>query len=235
MNPAKESFRPPLAGVLALAGGLSLGLCQWLIFVYAPEEATLGIIQKIFYFHMPMAWWGLVSFFVTFLASMAFLRKKSLFADALAGVAAEVGLLFCVIALVSGCIWARRSWGVWWTWDPKLNTTLIMCFIYAAYLIIRKIDLPSVSAQRRGSLAAVIGIVAFIDVPLVFFATRLWGSMHPTVIASKGGGMTSEMAYTTIACVLCLGLFWAGLLLYRYNSEKLKLRLDRLAAARAGM
>ena len=142
---------------LALLGGVAFAVCQWLIFAYAPVEATLGLVQKIFYVHLPLAWWALISFFVVFLASVAHLWRRRPGADRLAAAAAEVGVLLSGLALVTGMLWARRSWGVWWTWDPRLTTTLIMWFVYAGYLVLRGLDLPP---QRRATVCAVVGVAA---------------------------------------------------------------------------
>lgn len=208
----------------AVAGGLVLAVCQWLIFVYAPREATLGLPQKIFYLHLPLAWWGLFSFFVTFAASIAYLRTRSERWDALAGTTAEIGLVLAVLVLVSGSIWARSSWGLWWTWDARLTTTLVMCFIYAGYLIIRNMDMPP---ERRSRIAAVIGIIAFLDVPLVFFSARLWSYIHPPSIS-----LESEMKLTLVACITAFALFWSGLTLFRWGLALDTRHLEHIATER---
>ena len=123
--------------LLVLLGGAALAVCQWLIFFYAPVEAQLGLMQKVFYTHLPLAWWALISFLVVFVASIVYLIRRSPAADRVCAAAAEVGVLLAGLALVTGMIWARRSWGVWWTWDPRLTTTLVMWFIYAGYLVLR--------------------------------------------------------------------------------------------------
>ena len=131
------------------------------------------------------------------------------------------------LALVTGMLWARKSWGVWWTWDPRLTTTLIMWFVYAGYLVLRGLDLPP---QRKSLVCAVVGVVAFLDVPLVFISARIWRSIHPAVFAAKGGGLEPEMKMTVIACVLSFGLLWAGLVWLRKRQLDLRARLDALAA-----
>ena len=209
---------------LALAGGLALAFCQWLIFVYAPVESTMRLPQKIFYLHLPLAWWGLFSFFVTFVASIAYLRTRKFHWDALAGAAAEVGVVLAALALVTGSIWARSAWGVWWTWDARLTTTLVMCFVYAGYLIIRTMD---IQPARRSQIAAVVGIVAFLDVPLVFFSARLWSYIHPPSIS-----LEPEMKLTVIACVASFALLWAGLTAFRWKLACDGRRLDMLAEER---
>jgi heme exporter protein C len=216
-------------GVCALLAAQALALCQWLIFVYAPVERSMGLVQKIFYFHLPLAWWGLASFLLVFAASIAYLRSRRLWWDHLARAGAEVGLLLAVLALASGSIWARHSWGVWWTWDPRLTTTLVMCFVYAGYLALRGLDLPP---QRTNAVCAVVGIAAFLDVPLVFVSARLWRSIHPAVFASEGGGLEPEMRLTAWACVASFGLLWSALTFLRARQLDNAARLDHLLMTR---
>ena len=213
----------PLVGIIA---GLALALCQYLIFVYAPGEQAMGIVQKIFYFHMPLAWWSLISLLTVFVASIAFLRTHDWKWDALSGAAAEVGVLFSGLALVTGSIWGRHSWGVWWTWYPRLTTTLVMWFVYAGYLVLRTLDL---TRERLGTVSAVVGIVAFLDVPLVFLSARLWRSIHPAVFASKGGGLEPEMKTTVIACIVAFGFLWVALTWLRAAQRRMTARIDVLA------
>ncbi|MDD4702259.1 MAG: cytochrome c biogenesis protein CcsA [Desulfovibrio sp.] len=215
----------PLPQLLALTGGLAFAVCQWLIYAYAPVEQALGLPQKIFYIRLPLAWWALISFFAVFAGSGAYLWRRSPGADRLCAAAAEVGVLLSGLALVTGMLWARRSWGVWWTWDPRLTTTLIMWFIYAGYLVLRGLDLPP---QRRSVVCAVVGVVAFLDVPLVFLSARIWRSIHPAVFGSTGGGLEPEMRLTVIACVISFGFLWAGLVWLRKRQLDLAARLDTL-------
>lgn len=216
-----------MARILALLGALAFAFCQWLVFGYAPVEANMGLVQKIFYLHLPLAWWALCSFFVVFVASVAYLARRRPVWDRLAQAAAEVGTLLCGLALVSGMFWARRSWGVWWTWDPRLTTTLVAWFVYLAYLVLRGLDLP---AGRRAVVSAVVGVAAFLDVPLVFVSARLWRSIHPSVFAAQGGGLEPEMRLTAIACVLCFGLLWAALVMLRTRQLGQAACLAKLAA-----
>lgn len=211
--------------IIAIAAGITLAACQYLIFLYAPVEATLGLPQKIFYIHLPLAWWGLFSFFIVFAASIAWLWRKKILFDNLAQATVELGLIFSGLSLISGMIWARKSWGVWWTWDPRLSTTLIMWFIYAACLLLRHLDMPE---ERRRTICAVTGIVAFLDVPLVFVSARIFRSIHPAVFG-KSGGLTGEMQVTALACVIGMGFLWLALLFLRWRQISLA---EWLAAAR---
>lgn len=216
--------------VLALLGGCALAACQALIFLYAPIESSMGMAQKIFYLHLPVAWWSFVSFFVVFVAGIAYLRTRHARWDALAGAAAEWGLVLNTLSLITGSIWARHSWGVWWTWDPRLTTALVLWFLYAGYLLLRGMDL---SPDRRARLCAVVGIAAFLDVPLVFLSARLWRSIHPAVFAARGGGLEPEMRTTIFACLLAFGLIWAALLGLRTLQIRQAARLRALNLARA--
>lgn len=215
---------------LTLIAGIALAACQYLIYVYAPLEVHMGVVQKIFYTHLPLAWWSFMSFFTVFVASIAYLRTRDRRWDNLAGAAAEVGVLCSGLALVTGSIWGRHSWGVWWTWDPRLTTTLVMWFVYAGYLVLRSMNLPR---DRQATVSAVVGIAAFVDVPLVFFSARLWRSIHPAVFASREGGLAPEMKLTAVVCVVLFGLMWAALTGLRYVQARQTDRLDTLATREA--
>lgn len=210
----------------ACIGGLSLTLTQWFIWRYAPIESQLGVIQKIFYIHLPLAWWAFISFLTTCISGILYLWRHRSFWDALAGAAAEIGWVFCTLTLITGSIWARSSWNTWWTWDPRLTTALILWFLYAGYLLLRNMDLPE---TRRATLCAVVGIVAFIDVPLVFLSARLWRSIHPAVFAAKGGGLEPEMLTTVFIALIAMGFFWFALLLLRTRQSCIARSLQHLA------
>ena len=216
--------RSPVA-LFAVLGGLALACCQWLVFVNAPEEQVMGLAQKIFYIHLPLAWWGLISFGVSCAASIAYLKSGKAKYDLLSASSVEIGMLFCTLTLVTGSIWGRHSWGVWWTWDPRLTTALILWFIYAGCMALRSMPMPE---GRRASLCAVVSIAGFLDVPLVFFSARLWRSIHPSVFASQGGGLEAEMAVAVASCVISFFFIWLALLLLRYRQKLLSRRLDEL-------
>jgi len=176
--------------VIDLLTIIAVPLALWFAFFYAPIEARMGVVQKIFYFHVASAWVGFGALFVTFISSIIFLVKRNHFSDDLAASSAEIGLLFCTIVLLTGPLWARPVWGAWWSWDPRLTTTLILWFIYTGYLFLRKfIDEP----EKRGKYSAVLGIVGFFDVPVVFFSIRWWRTIHPNVVQQGGGGMHPKM------------------------------------------
>ena len=212
--------------LFALAAAAIAVLAQWAIWFYAPVEASMGVVQKIFYTHLPMAWWSFVSFFVVFVASILYLARRRAKYARIAGAACEIGVLFSGLALATGMCWARPIWNVWWTWDPRLTTTLVMWFVYAAYLLLRASD---IGGGRRDAVLAVLGIVAFLDVPLVFISARYWRSIHPAVFGPQGGGMEPEMWQAMIANLVAMGLLWLALLLARNRQLAVDAAVSALA------
>lgn len=174
---------------LAVFAAILLLLAFSLVLFYAPVEQNMGIVQKVFYFHVSAAWLGMLAFFVAAVCAGLFLSKADLKADAVAASAVEIGLLFTAIANFTGMLWARPVWNTWWTWDPRLTTMTIMAFTYVAYFLLRRgIDDPT----KKARFGAIYLLVGFASVPLTFFSARLLRTIHPTIF---GGGM-GEMAMT---------------------------------------
>lgn len=213
-----------LSLIIDVLAVISIPVALYFAFIFAPVEAKMGIIQKIFYFHVASAWVGFFALFITFIASIVFLRTKSRCADDLAASSAEIGLLFCTIVILTGPLWAKPTWGVWWEWDPRLTTTLILWFIYAGYLFLRKfIDEP----EKRGVYSAVLGIIGFFDVPIVFFSIRWWRTVHPNVVQSGGGGLHHDMLKALFVALGAFTLIYISLMnkrirLYRLEREILE-------------
>ena len=159
-----------------------LGFSTYQALFVAPTEQTMGEVQRIFYYHVPSAWVAGVCFFVNFLASVAYLVKRSSTADALAAASAEVGVVFCTIVLITGPIWGRPVWGIWWTWDARLTTTLVLWLIYVSYLILRRFA----SGSQTQTLAAVLAIFGFVDVPIVYMSIRWFRTQHPSPVIAGG-------------------------------------------------
>lgn len=228
----KKDLALPLFAASALIGALLTAVGQWMIMEVAPIEQQMGFVQKIFYWHMPMSWWGMFSFFLVFVGSCVYLWKRSPAWDAFCEAAAEVGVVLITLGIITGSMWARKSWNTWWTWDPRLTTALVMWFVYAAYLIVRRMDFPP---ERRGVIAAVIGIVGFLDVPLVFFSARLWPqTIHPTVVREAGqGGMDPDMLLTMLFCLFSFTFIWLAMLALRMRIGRMQARLDDYQAQRA--
>jgi heme exporter protein C len=157
----------------------------WLVFMVVPTEREMGIVQRIFYFHVSSAWAAFLGFFLVAGGSAVYLWNGSRRADRLAYASAEVGVLFCTLVLVTGPIWARPIWGVWWTWDPRLTMTVILWAIYASYLMLRAFGGEDDAVRRY---AAVLGIVGVLDIPIIRVSVRLLRGIHPSVITQKEGG-----------------------------------------------
>jgi heme exporter protein C len=156
----------------------------YLVFMYVPTEKTMGDVQRIFYFHVPLAWVAFLAFSVVFVCSILYLWKRAIKWDTIARASAEVGLVFTTLVLITGPIWARAVWGVWWTWDARLTATLVLWLTYIAYMLVRRY---ATEESRGARFAAVLGIVGFIDVPIVALAIQLWRTHHPGPVIFEGG------------------------------------------------
>lgn len=197
----------------------------YMVFVYAPNEATMGVVQRIFYYHVATAWNGYLFVGMVALTSLLYLWRRDEVWNRAALTAAELGVLFITLTLIAGSLWARPVWNVWWTWDPRLVTTLILWFIYVAYLLIQA---GAGDNPRQKRFAAVFGIVGFLDIPLVHYSAILWRSIHPNVIRRGDSGMPPEMLMTMIVSVVAftfLGLYLWG---RRLEVESLRQRIERL-------
>lgn len=203
-------------GVVTLA---MMTAAIFMVFVYVPTEAEQGIVQRIFYFHVPCAWVAFAAFALVAISSVFYLWFGQQIWDDLGYAAAELGMLFCTLVLITGSIWAKPIWGAWWTWDSRLTTTLVLWLLYAGYLTLRVMadEVPQV-----GRLAAVVGIVAAADVPVIIVSVRLWRTIHPAVIVTRQGSHGLEdprmlatllvsMAAFTVLCVWLLMLRFATL------------------------
>ena len=177
--------------VLLLAYGFYQGI------YVAPTEETMGEIQRIFYYHVPSAWTAMLLFFANFLASVAYLLRRSPQADAWAVSFAEVGVVFCTIVLVTGPLWAKPVWGIWWTWDARLTTTLVLWLIYVAYLMLRRFS----ESQQTATIAAALAVFGFIDVPIVYMSIRWWRTQHPQPVfgGGPGSGIDPAMRFAVMA------------------------------------
>jgi len=196
----------------------------YLALIYAPTEAVQGHAQRIFYFHVPTAWVGFLAFFVVFVASISYLLRGGRTTDAIARSSAEIGLLFTTMMLVTGSLWGKPIWGTWWTWDPKLTTSLILWFIYVGYLMLRAYAPTREQSARYG---AVLGIVGFVDVPIVYMATTWWRTQHPeAVITADGASMAPEMLLAFLVSLLSFTLLFLYLLIQRVHIQRLQDKAD---------
>lgn len=204
---------------IGIIGGLYMAL------IFAPTEATMGHVQRIFYFHVPSAWVGFFAFFVTFVASILYLWKADLKWDRLAFSSAEIGVAFMTMAIITGSIWARPVWNTWWTWDPRLTLSAVVWVIYVAYVMLRAaVEEPT----RRARFAAVFGIAGFASVPLDFFAIRWWRTIHPVIFESRGFHLSPRMTATMFFCLGAFTVLYVVLLVQRLRLENLRARLMEL-------
>jgi heme exporter protein C len=192
----------------------------YMIGFYAPIEREQGVVQKIFYFHVPSAWVSFVAFLVVFVFSLRYLFSRDKRWDNRAAAAAEVGVLFCTLVLITGPIWAKPVWGIWWTWDARLTLTLVLWLIYVAYLLLRHYVTGD---EKRATLSAILGIIGFLDVPLVYFAIRWWRTQHPQPVfrGGEGSGLDPRMAATLWVSVAAFTLMFAYF--FRVRSRQLDL------------
>jgi heme exporter protein C len=202
-----------------------------MVFFYAPTEAVMGNVQRVFYFHVATAWVGMLGFLVAAIAGIAYLRSSQRRWDVTGLAAIEISLVFFFIAIISGSIWARPTWGTWWTWDPRLTTAAIVELVYAAYLLLRQgIEDP----DRRARFGAVYSILGFISVPLTFISIRLYRTIHPVVIGSSDPGaegdfsMTPKMLQTFMFSLLTFSFLFADLLWHRIRMGMLAQKVEEL-------
>ncbi len=199
--------------LVAIAGAFLL------VLTYAPIELTMGRVQKVFYFHVAASWTGMLGFLVATVAAIAYLKTGELKWDTASLAGVEIGMVFIGMGIVSGMIWARPVWNTWWTWDPRLTTTLIMELIYAAYLLLRSgLDDP----QRRARLSAVYAIVGFISVPLTFISIRIFRTIHPVLVGSSDPtvgafAMTPRMQAAFFSSLGAFTLLFIALYWHRYR------------------
>ena len=216
--------KPSLLVVLDILALVSVPAVLVLILFFTPVEAVMGPVQKVFYFHVSAAWAGMLSFILAAIAGAAYLSSRRLTWDWLSASAIEIGLVFALIAILSGMIWARPIWNTWWVWDPRLTTTAIMALIYLAYFILRS-GLNTPEAQAR--LGAVYAIVAVATVPLTFFSIRLFRTIHPVVIATGSGegaafNMTPRMLTALFASLFVFTILLADLIWHRFRLAQLQ-------------
>ena len=196
--------------------------------VFAPTERLQGDVQRIFYVHVPLAWNAYLAFLVVFVASVAYLRKRDPWWDRLARASAEVGLVFMSLVLITGSLWARPIWGTWWSWDARLTTSLILWFIYLGYLMLRS----SVADEERAArYAAVLGILGFVDVPIIHQSVVWWRTLHPGSVVLQPGGpaMPPSMLWALGISLIAFTALYVCLVWLRFELERAR---ERVAALR---
>jgi len=211
-----------IAAALAVLGALAV------VIFYAPLEATMGAVQKIFYFHLSAAWAGMLSFMIAAIAGGIYLARRQTRWDQLSLSAVEVGLVLMLMAIVGGSIWARQAWNTWWTWDPRLTTVTIMELVYLAYFLLRQgVDDP----ERRARFGAVYAVVGFLSVPLMYLSIHLYRTIHPLLLgstANDGMQLAPQMTQTLLISLAAFSVLLAALLYRRVRLARLADTLDAL-------
>lgn len=223
--------KPRALIILDVVSAFMLLVATALVFFYAPLERVMGAVQKVFYFHVATAWVGMLSFGLAAVVGIFYLVKKNAHWDFVAVASVEIGIVFTLICIVTGSIWARPIWNSWWTWDPRLTTVTIMELIYFAYLMLRSgIEEP----ERRARFGAVYAILGFLSVPLTFFSIRLFRTIHPVVIGSGDPtatgtfDMTSKMLQTFMFSLLTFTIIYIDLLWNRVRLGQLAQKVEQL-------
>ncbi len=232
-------MKTPMSIGLAAASCLSMLTALFMVFVYVPTEAEQGIVQRIFYFHLPCAWVAFLSFGIVAVAGALYLWLGHKLWDDLSYAAAELGMLFCTLVLVTGSIWAKPIWGVWWSWDSRLTTTFILWLLYGSYLLLRAFADDTDEVAR---FAAVLGIVGVLDVPIIIISVRLWRTIHPAVLLTRQGEhglQDSRMVATLLVSlgaftILFVWLLWLRVVTLRMRTRLSSLRKDLALRERAG-
>jgi heme exporter protein C len=220
-------LRDPLGLGLALLLMLAMGAALYAALVFAPTERVQGDVQRIFYFHVPLAWTAYLAFTVVAVSSVVYLLTRRPIWDAVARSSAEVGLLLTTLMLISGSLWARPIWGTWWSWDARLTTTLLLWFIYVGYLMLRSsID----DEQRAARYAAIVGIVGAVDIPIIHQSVVWWRSLHPesVVLASGGPAMPGSMLAALVISLVAFTLVYVVLVTFRTRLELARADLKAL-------
>lgn len=224
----RRSPRLPLAslilGPLTLLGMLA---SIWMIFLYAPMDAIEKDAQRIFYIHVPSAWVGMLAFTITAVGGIVYLVKADERWDWAARASAEIGAVFLSIALITGSLWGKPIWGTWWTWDPKLTATLILWFMFVAYLMLRSYMGRSHASARAGAVLAIIGAI---DVPIIYEATNWWRTLHPSAEVGQQGALPLPVVLTVLVSTVTFTLLYSLLMIQVYQLQKLQTIAQRLRA-----
>ncbi|HEX7240741.1 MAG TPA: cytochrome c biogenesis protein CcsA [Longimicrobiaceae bacterium] len=199
----------------------------WMIFFYAPTEREMGVVQRIYYVHVPSAWVAFLAFGIVALCSAGYLWLRDDRLDAIAVSAAELGTVFTTIVLLTGPLWGRIAWGAWWVWEPRLTLTLLLWLMYVGYFVLRG---ATENPERGKRFAAVLGIVGAVDIPLIHMSVNWFRSQHPQAVVARPDGPRAapEIVWTLLTGFLAFTLLFFALLLFRYALERLRARAELL-------
>ena len=212
---------PISRNALLAAAAAFIALTMWMVFVWAPTETHQGAIQRALYVHVPIAWVSMVAIVAVAIFSVLYLFTGRERWDRLGAATAETGVVFGALMLITGIVWARPVWGVWWTGEAKLTTALILFFVYVAYLMFRAYFPPGTQRRR---LAAVIALIGAIDAPIIYWAANLWAEAHPPLIVGPArdpdSALSADIGITLLVGVIAFTLLFAVILVERYRIRR---------------
>ena len=201
---------------------LFFAVAQVSAFLLSPADRDMGHLQKIMYVHVPAAWIAFAAFFIVFVYSVLYLWKRQAKHDLIAASAAEVGTVFTALTIVLGSVWGKPTWGVWWTWDPRLTTTAILLLIYVGYVALRSF---TDEEERRARWSAAVGIVGFINVPIVYMSVQWWRTIHQ--VQSTPSKIDAPFAYGLLANTVAFSLLLVYFIAHRYYTGRLELAAEQ--------
>ncbi|MFL5385443.1 MAG: cytochrome c biogenesis protein [Longimicrobiaceae bacterium] len=216
---------------LSVLAAATLLAALWMVFFYVPTEAEMGVVQRIFYVHVPSAWTAFLAFGLVALCSAGYLWLRDPRLDAIAVSSAELGLVFTTLVLLTGPLWAKVAWGAWWVWEPRLTLTLLLWFIYVGYFMLRG---AAENPERGKRFAAILGVVGAVDIPLIHVSVQWWRSQHPKPVVMRPEGAQADPAIlqTLFVSLFAFTFLFFALMLFRYGLERLAQRVQALRVAR---
>jgi heme exporter protein C len=223
----KKTRFPVVSVTLGILSLIGMMVSIWMIFLYAPTDAIQGQPQRIFYFHVPMAWLGMLGFVIVAITGIVYLLKRDERWDWAARASAELGAIFITLALITGSIWGKTIWGTWWTWDARLTTTLILWFIYIGYLMLRSYMGRTDASARAGAVLAIIGVI---DVPIIYESVNWWRTLHPTAQVGVQGALPPSVVLTLMISLTTFTLLYSFLMIQLYQLQRAQTLAQRLRA-----
>ncbi len=223
----KMSELPIATLILGILSFVGMMISLWMIFLYAPQDAIEGQVQRIFYFHVPMAWLGMLSFIIMAVVGVVYLIKKDERWDMVGRAASEVGMIFLTLAIILGSLWGRPIWGTWWTWDPKLTACLILWFMYVGYMMVHSYMGRTPESARAAAVVALIGVV---DVPIIYEATNWWRTLHPAAEIGVAGALPPSVTLTLMVALTTFTLLYSFMMIQLYQLVKMQTLAQRLRA-----
>ena len=224
----RETRLPIASLILGMLSLIGMMVSIWMIFLYAPTDAVQGQPQRIFYFHVPVAWLAMLGFGIVTVAGIGYLLKRDERWDWAARASAELGAVFATLTLITGSIWGKTTWGTWWTWDARLTTTLILWFIYIGYLMLRSYMGRTHASARAGAVLAIIGIV---DVPIIYESVNWWRTLHPSAEVGVAGALPPSVVLTLMVSLTTFTLLFSFLMIQLYQLQRAQTLAQRLRAS----